>query len=261
MRRTVVRLARHAVALAVRVGGVGQIVAHEQIGPAVAIVVDERRRRAPAGVVGPALLRHVGEGAVAIVAEQLIASERRHVEIDAAVVVVVAGRDAHPVSGRVQPAGVGHVGEPQRARAVGVHLQIVPEQSSLQRQRTLRRKQRLLQFLAGAEHLPLRNEHIEIAVVVVIEQRHARAHVLGVIERAGHPVEVHEVEAGRRGAVDKPLGRWRCGRRRLAGRRTVVDLWRRRSPAGGTDSRYGSRRAARQDSALRDVIPNDSTGE
>ena len=77
---------------------VDQVVADEQVEPAVAVVVDERRRHAPAAaIVRAGLLRDVGERAVAVVAEQLAAAEAREVEVDAAVVVEVAGRDAHAV--------------------------------------------------------------------------------------------------------------------------------------------------------------------
>ena len=70
----------------------------EQIQPAVAVDVDERRRHAPARVACPADRGHIGEGAVAVVLEQLVVAELCDVQVDAAVVVEVAGRDAHSVA-------------------------------------------------------------------------------------------------------------------------------------------------------------------
>ena len=63
-------------------------------------------------------------------------------------------------------------------------------------ERPLRREQRVGQRLR-AEHLPLHQVDVEVAVVVVVEQRDAGRHDLRVVELAGHAVEVDEVETGR----------------------------------------------------------------
>ena len=235
MRRTIVRLAVDAVAAHVGVGRVVQVVAHEQVQPAVTVVVDKGGRTAPTGIVRAARFRHVCKGAVAVVPKQLILPQRGHVEIDAAVVVVIARSHAHAVPVGVDAALVGHVREPKRARPIRVNLQIVPEQPAFERQWTFGRDERLTHRLPGPEHPPLRYEHIEIAIVVVVKQGDARPHVFGVVPLAGHAVEVHEVETGFRSVIDKPLGR--RARQRLT-RFGGVDLIRcgvparKRSPAG-----------------------------
>ena len=126
--------------------------------------------------------RHVGKRAVAVVPEQLIRSEVRQVEVDAAVVVEVPCRDAHPIPARVDAAPLGHVGEPQRARAVRVDLQIVAVEPTVERQRSFRREHRLAEGLARAQHLPLHEVDVEVAVVVVVEQPDTRRDDLGLIE-------------------------------------------------------------------------------
>ena len=47
----------------------------------------------------------------------------------------------------------------------------------------------------GAEHPALDQVHVQVAVVVEVEQRRARRHDFRLVEPAGHPVEVDEVEA------------------------------------------------------------------
>src|SRR6185369_5273992 len=53
------------------------------------------------------------------------------------------------------------------------------------------------------------DEDVEVAVVVVVEQRDARRHDLRVVELAGHPVEMHEVEAALLRAFSEEFGRGR----------------------------------------------------
>ena len=114
-----------------RVERVGQVVPDEQIEPPVAVDVDKRRGDAPGrGAVGAALERDVGEGAVPVVAEHLIAQESREVEINPSVVVDVAGRHALPIAARDDPARRRHVGEPQRARPVRTDLEVVAVQAT-----------------------------------------------------------------------------------------------------------------------------------
>src|SRR5205807_2709277 len=71
-----------------------------------AVVVDEGGRGAPGGIVKAGLLCHVGEGAVAVVEEELDAVVLSDEDVGPAVVVDVADRDAHVVTGDVQ-AGTG----------------------------------------------------------------------------------------------------------------------------------------------------------
>ena len=80
-------------------------------------------------------------------------------------------------------------------------LQIVSVQPIRERQPGGRREQ----GLARSERLALNQIDIQVAVVVVVEHRDARPYSLGLIELAGHPVEVDEPEAGRLGPVGEPL--------------------------------------------------------
>src|SRR6266850_2245113 len=84
-----------------------------------------------------------GKRSVTVVAEHLVPSEIGEVEVDAAVVVEVAGRHPHAISTRVDPALLGHIREMQRARPVGVHLQVISVEATLERERTLRWEERL----------------------------------------------------------------------------------------------------------------------
>ena len=210
VRRTIAGPARHAVAPDVSRDAVIQVVSDEEVQPSVSIDVHEGRRDAPSGARGATLLRHVGERAVTVVAEQLVRSEVGDVEIDAAIVVEIAGRHAHAISARVDPAPGGHVGESQRAAAVGVNLQIVPKQAASQRRGITRREQRIGERLFS-QHLSLDDEDVEVAVVVVVEERDAGRHDFGVIELAGHAVEMREGQPGWRSGVGKPglvVRRW-----------------------------------------------------
>ena len=70
------------------------IVCHHEIEPAVAVIIDKRATRSPAGP--DAWRRDVREGSVPAVAEQQVFSPVGNVEIDEAIVIDVAG--AHPLS-------------------------------------------------------------------------------------------------------------------------------------------------------------------
>jgi hypothetical protein len=70
----------------------------------------------------------------------------------------------------------------------------------------------------------LYDENVDVAVVVVVEERASGAADLDEIELAGHPVEVNVVDAQFPGPVDKQLsGRQRRGVPRI-GRRAVSGL-------------------------------------
>ena len=216
VRRTVVAPPRHAQAVHVGGGVVVQTGSHEQIEPAVPVVIDERRRHPPA----PAVLRSglsgdVGECPVAVVAKHHTAGKAGAIDVREAIVVKVANGGAHAVGPEIDAAFIGDVGEMKRARAIFVEDEIVAKQAIFQR--TLRREQSIGDRPVGAKHLSLGHVYVEIAVVVVIDQRDAGRHDLGVVELARHAVEVHEVESRRLGPLAKPFG-FRCGLQRLRGR-------------------------------------------
>ena len=83
----------------------------------------------------------------------------------------------------------------------GLDAQIVPVQTIGQRRAAARRRR------ARAERLALHEIHVEVAVLVVVEERDAGADHLGHVELARHAVDVDEVEAGVRGAIDEPVAR------------------------------------------------------
>ena len=209
------------------------VVGHVEIEPAVAVEVGERRRRRPARVVRAAPRGDVGERPAAVVAEQVVAAEPEAVDVDPAVVVEVPGRRAHAVGGHAEAAPRGDVGEAQGAGPVRVDFEIVPVEAVGQGPpgpgRTGRR---LVRRPAGTEHLALDEIDVEVAVVVEVEQRPARPHDLGGVVRAGHAVEMHEVEPRRRRPIREP----RTLARRPARRRRVRRLARRR-PARAPDGR------------------------
>jgi hypothetical protein len=89
----------------------------------------------------------------------------------------------------------------QVPRAVSVDPEIVAIETIGQRRAAARRGR------PRAERLPLHQIHVEVAVLVVVEERHARADHLGHVELTRHAVDVHEVEAGVRGAIDEPVAR------------------------------------------------------
>src|SRR5262249_56252989 len=100
VRRAVVGPARQAETGCVGLDAVGDVVADEQIQPAVAVVVDEGCGNTPSAFARAATaselrrdrlrpktaIGYIGERAVAVVAEELIAAEVGQVDVDAAVV-------------------------------------------------------------------------------------------------------------------------------------------------------------------------------
>ena len=105
-----------------------QVVRHEQIEIAIAVVVEKGRARAPERIAHARVARHIGERPVSVVAKQRIRSEARDEEIQVAVVVVVADSDAHSISAQTDPRLCRDIGEMQPGCAVGSASEIVPEQ-------------------------------------------------------------------------------------------------------------------------------------
>ena len=206
LRRTVVPLAGQRQATLLVLGIVVDVVADVQVQPAVPIDIRERRRHPPARVVHAGPPRDVAERPVPVAAKQLIGAQPRAVQIDPPVVVEVSGRHSHAVGAHVEAATLGDVGEPQGPRAVRVNLQIVAVETIGERQRHVRggRHQRIVQRLAFSQHLALNEVGVEVAVVVHVEQRGPRRHDLAEVERAGHAVEVDEVDARLPGPVGEP---------------------------------------------------------
>ena len=175
------------------------VVGDEQVGLAVAVVVEPGGAGAEVGVFDPRRGRHVPEPAAALVVEQPVAVERGEVDVLAAVVVVVARRDAHAVDLDVEAAPPGGVGE----GAVAVVA--------------VEGRQRLA--LARLPVAAVDQQDVEPAVAVGVEQRHAGAHGLGQVflPRAAAVVgELHSRGGGDIGEPHPRLGRggFGSGRRR-----------------------------------------------
>ena len=154
------------------------VVADEEIEPTVAVVVEERRGGAEPAIVDARRRGHVAEGAVAVVPEQLIRPQVGEVEVDPAVVVEVAGGDADAVPGGLDAGALGDVDEAERARAVGARLEVVAVEAVGEGRRRRRREDPFLGRRV-VDRVALAEVDVEVAVVVVVEQRHRGAHHLG----------------------------------------------------------------------------------
>ena len=115
-RRAVVGHARQAVALPLGGRAPVDVARHEEIEPAVRVVIEERGARAPAGSGDAGRRRHVAKAPAPVVLEQHVPPEVRDIQVGVAVVVVIAGRDAHAVPGASAPLPLRHVVEAARRR-------------------------------------------------------------------------------------------------------------------------------------------------
>ena len=78
---------------------------------------------------------------------------------------------------------------------------VIPEQPAAE---WLFRLHECLLHRLRPEHPSLWHEHVEVAVVVVVEERNAGRHHLGIQEVAGHPVEVRHPQPTRFGGIGEP---------------------------------------------------------
>ena len=171
----------------------------------------------------PTLRGDVGEGAVAVVVQEDALGETRAIDVHEAVVVHVGGGHTHPVRLDLDACLICDLSETQRSRTIGSDREVVAVQAILQR--SLRWEPRILDRFSLAQHLALHQVQVEIAVVVVVEQPDTGRHDLRVVVLPGHPVEVDEIDPGRRRPLDEPvlvawlLGCLRRRRGRSAARR------------------------------------------
>ena len=166
------------------------VASDEEVEPAVVVVVEEPGARAPSAGRHTGAFRDVGERAVAIVAIERVSAVVGDVEVCEAVVVVVADRDAHAV------VVLRHAGETGLLRDVDERairvlvIEAIPEvRVGLVGQ--FARRHRVVDLRAVGE------EHVQAAVVVVVQQRHAAAHGLHQILVRRRGVAMCEVDAGR----------------------------------------------------------------
>ncbi len=179
------------------------VVAGEKIQPAVPVVIDPGGAGPEAGVGDPRLLRHVLERPVPFVAEEAVGTQGVDEQVDVAVVVVVGGRDSDAVHLHRQPGLPGGVLECPVAPVAVERLRRFPP---------------ALLRPVGA----LDEEKVLVAVAVVIQKRHARAHRFRQVFPSEGAAVVAERNTGRAGHVGEEhrvcgsrLGGGR-GRRRVA---------------------------------------------
>ena len=167
-------------------GRPGDVVADEQIEITVVFDVEEGRAGEPAvGSLGVGRGGDVFEVALAVVAKEIAAADGRHVEIGIAVVVIIAHGHSLAVKRLVEPGLPGDVLE--------MSLAVVAVEGLGGRR---------LDLVAG----PVRGvdeEQVLVAVAVIVEKGHARAHRLGQELVAEGAVVVDEVDAGFLGDVDE----------------------------------------------------------
>ncbi len=92
-----------------------------------------------------------------------------------------------------------HVGEPHRPGAIRLDNEVVAVQT------IAGHLGRRYQRSASPERRPLHEKRVQVAVVVVVEERRAWRHDLRLVKPAGHAVEVHEIEAKLASAVGEPV--------------------------------------------------------
>src|SRR5687768_2014229 len=140
------------------------------------------------------LLRYVREGAVAVVAKQLVGAEIREQQIDPAVVVDVGRRHTQAVLISADTTRVGDVRELELTRAVGVHTQVISIETPLGSGR-----------LVCSQYSTLHQVNVKIAVVVVIEQPDTRRKNFGIVEPSRRAMHVYEVEPRLNSSLAEPL--------------------------------------------------------
>ena len=165
------------------------VVGDEEVEPPVAVEVDEGGGDRPQRAVLRVAAREAGglgdvlEGAVAVVAEERVAAQAGDEEVGVAVVVVVAGGDAEVVAPPGHARRLGHVGEGAVARCCGRGGSSMRGPSSPRR----------------AMRRAVHDVDVEPAVVVVVEEGHARDHRLRLVLARRAAGVGHEAHAARGG--------------------------------------------------------------
>src|SRR5437762_712614 len=206
--RAIVALAGGGEALLVALDCEIEIVGDEKVEAAVAVVVDPGGTGAPAGVVDAGFGCDVGKGAVAIVVIEDVAAEVGDVKILKAVVVVIADGDSHAVADVADAGFFGDIDEMELA-GFGEH---VAEQAIAGLPAGWGREFGAPRILRGIKSGALDEVDVEGAIVVVIEERNARAHDFWHEEFADGAVEMMEMEADFGGDFAEERGlRGSCG--------------------------------------------------
>ena len=162
-----------------------QIVDDEEIEQAVVVEVE------PSGGDGPRLAEFwddsgyarfrgdIGEGAIAVVVEELIAVHAGDVEVDEAIVVVIASGNAHGVAGALESCFFGHVGE-------GAVTVVTVETIPIAR----------IRLFEGGDCGAVGEEDIQKAVVVEVEESYAPYHGFESVALGAEAVLEDEIDFG-----------------------------------------------------------------
>ena len=145
---------------------------------------------------------NVGEGSVAVGAVEDVWAEVGDVEVEVSVGVVVAHSDAHAVAVVSDAGGVGDIGE----RQLSGWDEIVAEEAVAGRLVLGRRERWWL--VAGVEGGALQEVDVEVAVVVVVEERDAGSGDFRQVVFAGGSGDVLKAEAGCFGGFAEDRGWW-----------------------------------------------------
>ena len=172
LRRAIVPLTGGCIAVLVSLYCEIQIIRNKKVKAPVAVIVNPSRARAPARVINTSLRRHIGEGAVAIVVVKNVASEVCNVEVLEAVVIVVAHRNSHAVADVPDSGFFRDVHKLQLPSLA----QKIAEEAVAGRPSRRERKLRAPRILRRIERRSLNHIHIQVAVVVVIEECYTGAH-------------------------------------------------------------------------------------
>src|SRR3982751_5155469 len=131
------------------------IIRYEQIKLAVVVVINKSRAGGPACIANTSAFRDVAEGAVAIIFQKTICSETGYVDIVPAVVIVVADGYSHA------PTDIGKTRFVCEVGKGAVAVIVIESAASLGARLHQIYRQRI------------NEEDIEVAIVVVIKERHS----------------------------------------------------------------------------------------
>src|SRR5258708_106822 len=134
------------------------IIGHEEIELAIVVIIDEGRAGRPTRIADARFLSNVGEGAVAVVSEQMVWPQAGHIDVVKAIVIVVTNGDPH------SPADVGETGLVCNISKSPVAVVVIESAAGLATRLHQVHRQRV------------NKKDIEVAVVVIIKERHTATH-------------------------------------------------------------------------------------
>src|ERR1700730_3674130 len=168
-----------------------EIVRYKKIEVPVAVKIDPCCARAPTRIIDTSLRGDISERAIAIIVVQNVAAKICDVQVLESVVIVIPDGDSHPVT---DVADAGLLRDIFELKLSGLAQQI-PEQPIAGLPSGRGRKLRTARILSRIERRALQQIDVQIAIVVVIEERNARPHDFWHQEVTGCAGEMAELEA------------------------------------------------------------------